>query len=34
MKKIISLALVLVLCLSLVACGISEEELAGTWSGS
>lgn len=34
MKKMISLVLVLALCLSLVACGISEEELAGTWTGS
>lgn len=34
MKKAVSLILALVMCLSLIACSASKEDLVGTWSGS
>lgn len=34
MKKFLSLLLVAVLCLSLVGCGLSEEDAVGTWGGT
>jgi len=33
MKKTIALILVLVICLSLVACGPSQEDVVGIWTG-
>ena len=33
-KKLISIVLVCLLCLSLCACGISEDKAVGTWTGS
>lgn len=33
-KRLISIILVCILCLSLCACGISEDEAVGTWSGA
>ena len=33
-KNIVSIALVCVICLSLCACGIKEENAVGTWSGT
>ena len=34
MKKFLSLLLVAVLCLSMVGCGLSEEDAVGIWSGA
>ena len=34
MKKILAIGIVLIICISLCACGISKEEAIGTWSAS
>ena len=34
MKSFVAVALLLALCLSLVACSVSKEDVVGTWTGS
>jgi len=34
MKSLVAVALLLALCLSLVACSVSKEDVVGTWTGS
>ena len=34
MKSLVTVALLLALCLSLVACSVSKEDVVGTWTGT